>query len=257
MRSLFRSVYLSSMGAFKVPARGVHILNGHHLTRMSSSNRAPFFRMLKALRNRAEFMNIERAAELVLSGEVGSFDGCALAFTFDDGFLDCYSGIAPVLSDFDVNACFFVNSRFVEAPEPYVKNFVDKVVLTPGKLPMSRSQIIELSKNGFVIGNHTADHVRLNTQRSDVLWDQIVSGQNELVSFIGKDVNFFAWPYGQLSDVSEEALSLVLKSHKYVFSGADYRNYRSFEGRVINRRHFEPDWNVSHMNYFLSAEKSG
>lgn len=31
----------------------------------------------------------------------------AVAFTFDDGFDDCYHEIAPVLDEFNVNAAFY------------------------------------------------------------------------------------------------------------------------------------------------------
>ena len=47
----------------------------------------------------------------------------------------------------------------------------------------------------------------------------------------------------------------ILNGHQYVFAQSVYKKYFSFDGKVINRRHFEPFWPISHMYYFLGCNK--
>lgn len=42
--------------------------------------------------------------------------------------------------------------------------------------------------------------------------------------------------------------------YKYVFSQSDYKHYLSYGDKVINRRHFEFWWSLSHILYFLSKK---
>lgn len=44
-------------------------------------------------------------------------DRCTIAFTFDDGWRDCYTQIAPQLEKYGINAAFFINPNFVDAAE--------------------------------------------------------------------------------------------------------------------------------------------
>ncbi|MBS4019802.1 MAG: polysaccharide deacetylase family protein [Dechloromonas sp.] len=252
MRSYLRSLYLDSAGFFSRPTKGVHILNGHFYDTPDNSN---FVHVLKSLRNNAEFLGIDEASAIVKSGDADKFDGVGVAFTFDDGFLDCYDHIAPSLSHFNVNACFFVNPGFVDGDEEYVSNFLNNVVCTPGRKSMTWAQVKELSDTGFVIGNHTFDHKRLVSVSQSDLTRQIVDSKNYLQMMLGRDVDYFAWPYGQMNDIDNDSLSLALTHHKYVYSGSDFKNYLSFGGSVINRRHYEPHWKLSHLKYFLSHRR--
>jgi hypothetical protein len=46
-------------------------------------------------------------------------------------------------------------------------------------------------------------------------------------------------------------LKIAKQHHRYIFSQDDYKHYFSFNGQVINRRHFEGDWKYRHVLYFL------
>lgn len=256
MRAFFRAIYLDCVGHFCRPKKGVHILNGHYLSRAAAEGTSRFDGLLKGLRNFSEFLDIEDAVRLVISGDCENFDGVGIAFTFDDGFLDCYKSLAPSLSQFGVNACFFINPGFIDGSDDYCKQFTDQVVLTSGKRPMTWSQVRELHDAGFVIGNHTIDHCRLSQLSEEELQQQIVGAQSIIEKKLGARVDYFAWPYGQADDIGMGALSLACETHKFVFSGFGYRDYFSFGGRVINRRHFEADWKLNYMRYFLSVKKN-
>lgn len=72
---------------------------------------------------------------------------------------------------------------------------------------------------------------------------------------LGTSCDYFAFPYGKLKHVNAKALDIACDNYKYVFSQSNYKNYFSFEGRVINRRHFEPFWPITHVYFFLSCHK--
>jgi len=256
MRALARRLYLDILGSFVKPKSGVHILNGHFLSRNTDGGVKRFESLLRELRQFSEFLNVEDAVRLVESGECRKFGGVGLAFTFDDGFLDCYQGLAPALHRYGVNACFFVNPGFVDGSDEYRRNFTERVVFTPGKKSMTWMQIADLHKQGFLIGNHTVDHCRLSLLGKVEIEKQILDGKARIEAKLDSKVEYFAWPYGQESDFNLTALEVAKSAHRYIFSGFGYREYFSFGGAVINRRHFEADWNLSHVKYFLSKEKS-
>ena len=255
-REIARSMVLTTSGRFRKPRKGVHILNGHFASRNSDTDKAPFTTLLKKLRMYSEFLDIEEAVDLVKSGDASSFQGVGIAFTFDDGLADCHSVIAPVLQEFGVNACFFVNPGFVSGDDLYASNFLESVIKTPNRRPLTWQQIKDLHSAGFVIGNHTFDHVRLSEVDQADLNKQIVESKQYLEQKINANVEYFAWPYGAERDISKDALSVACQTHKNVFSGFGFRQYLSFNGQVLNRRHFEADWSVEHMRHFLSFTRT-
>lgn len=62
------------------------------------------FSPIKELSRHVRFIRVEEATSLILNHE--SVDEPLVAFTFDDGFMECHSMIAPVLEQFGVNAAF-------------------------------------------------------------------------------------------------------------------------------------------------------
>jgi len=90
----------------------------------------------------------------------------------------------------------------------------------------------------------------------DVLNNQLQKSKLIIESKTNSSCEYFAYPYGGMNDLSETGLAQAQKYYRYIFSQSDYRHNFSFKGSVINRRHFEPDWPVSHVKYFLSVHKS-
>lgn len=255
MRDWLRKNCLDCLGLFSRPAKGIHILNGHMLNRgpADPSSAVSFYRQLKQLQKQVRFIPIEEAVQLILN----KCQPCdpLVAFTFDDGFEECYSALAPVLEDFGVNAAFFINPNFVEGDENYIAHFTQQIVRTPGKRPMKWDEIEELHRRGHIIGAHTMDHYNINTQDRKVLEYQIGKCKSVIEDRLSVPCEYFAFPYGRLEHANAEAIAIACRYYQYIFSQSDYKHYFSFGGRVINRRHFEPFWPVPHLSYFLSCKK--
>jgi peptidoglycan/xylan/chitin deacetylase (PgdA/CDA1 family) len=252
MKQLIRNSILSSLGKFKSIANGIHILNSHYIAR-NDLPKEVFHDLLNMISKQADFIRIEDAVSAIKNKTHRNEK--LIAFTFDDGFEECYTKIAPVLSDFNTNAAFFINPGFIDGDENYRKNFTDNIIHV-NKKPMTWKMIKELHQQNFVIGNHTLDHVRLVGLNTNELQQQISKAKNRIEEQINAPCDYFAWTYGKNSDIDEKALNYCLKQHQYVFGGDNFTKYYSFNNSVFNRRHIEGDWPISHIHYFLSKKKS-
>jgi peptidoglycan/xylan/chitin deacetylase (PgdA/CDA1 family) len=249
IRATVRNMLISAIGACRKISPGVHILNSHYISR-SDCPPDLLYSLLNGIKKHADFINIQEAVGLI--EERRDVKQKLVAFTFDDGFEECYSKIAPVLKQFNTNAALFVNPGFIDGDDRYQANFLDSVVHVEGKRAVTWDMLRELHNDGFKVGNHTLDHIRLVNLDKVELERQVNESKVRIENEIGSVCDYFAWTYGGMGDIDSE----VLESHKYVFSSANYQNYHSLNGSVINRRHVEGDWPVSHVNFFLSKGKS-
>ncbi len=243
-------LHLLSIGAR--PAPGIHILNGHRICGEAEPD--TFRRLLDRLAKQVEFVRAEEAVAMIERHEQP--DHPCVAFTFDDGFSECADIFAPILEEHGVNAIFFVNPNYVEGDDAYIRHFNHDTVQTAGKRPMRWDTLKDLSARGHIIGAHTMDHYMIVTDDRETLRHQIVDCRRVIEEHIGKVCDYFAFPYGQLSQASETAIDIAASAYAHVFSQSDYKHYYSFGGKVINRRHFEPFWPVAHVRYFLSCKKT-
>lgn len=260
LRQSARFIFLSLVGRFKKPSPYVHILNGHMISRKRGTlkDRQRYEQLLEKLHRYCDFVNFQDAVDLIINKK--SVKRPTIAFTFDDGFDDDFYFIAPVIEKFGVNAMFFINPNFADAAdngdEAYIQNFTDKTTLSPGKRPMTWSQMKDLQQRGFLIGAHTMDHYMVNHGTDVELEYQIVKCKEVIEEKLGTPCDYFAWPYGKLSHANIDAINIACKTYKYVFSQSDHKHFFSFDGRVINRRHAEAWWPLSHVKYFISCKRT-
>ncbi len=256
LRARLRKIVLDILGITARPKSGIHILNGHMLHRLCPDEEARemFEVLLATLKEWVTYVRIEDAVRMICRHEQP--DMPLVAFTFDDGFEECFTGIAPVLEKFGINGMFFINPGFVTGDEGYIKNFTEHVVLTPGKRPMNWEQIADLQRRGHIIGAHTMDHYMINDSDLTKLDYQIGFCKSVIEQKLKVPCDYFAFPCGRLEHANPAAIEIATRYYKYVFSQSDYKHYFSFGGKVINRRHFEPFWPVNHVRYFLSSRKT-
>lgn len=258
-RSFIRHLVLSILGIFSKPAPYVVILNGHmvdwHHDNEKDGER--FAKLLAKLHKQCDFVNIEDAVRMIMNHEQVTCP--TIAFTFDDGWRDCYTQIAPQLEKFGVNAMFFINPHFADAADnndiEYIENFTVNTTKSPGKHPMTWKQIKELQQRGFLFGAHTLDHFCINDEDVNELEHQIGGCRAVIEEKLGVSCEYFAFPYGRLDHANPRSIEIACRHYKYVFSQSDHKHFFSYEGRVINRRHFEPFWPVAHVKYFLSVKR--
>jgi len=251
-RFYLRYTFLSVVGHYKTLSPGIHLLNGHYLKdNIESIDR--FKKMLLILSKNAKLVRVEEAIAMIVKHEMPQEP--IIAFTFDDGFMECYTNFAPILEEYGINGLFFINPNYVDGDETYIHNFNNSIVFTQNKKPMRWVQLKELQNRGHIIGAHTMDHYMINTDDENELEYQIGYCKQIIEEQLRVKCNYFAFPYGKIEHANTKAIDIACMHYKYVFSQSDYKHYFSFNGRVINRRHFEPFWPISHVKYFLSANK--
>lgn len=251
VRSFFRAQVLNLLGMHSEPAPGIHILNAHRIEKEEEPE--TFRNLLTELSKEVRFVKFEDAVERIERHEQPKEP--LVAFSFDDGFMECYDVFAPILEEFGINAMFFINPNYVDGDEAYIKNFNENTVLTHNKRPMRWHHLKELRDRGFLIGAHTMDHFMINSTDKEKLEYEIINCKTTIEQHLDMPCDYFAFPYGKLSEANEMSIDLALSAYRHVFAQSEWKRYYSFNGKVINRRQFEVFWPVSHVNYFLSYKK--
>lgn len=257
MRALIRDFYLRFAGALKSIKPGIHIINSHFVTadfHDKDRDYKIFENLLRFLRKRTAFLKLEDAVKKLENNEIPLNDAI-VTFTFDDGFEECYTVIAPLLEKYGTRGAFFINANYINSSDSYQEKF-NKRIDTFTKKPMSWDQIKDLHNRGHLIGSHNLDHTNFADLSVDQLIEQLVVNKRILEERLDYKCEYFAWTYGQMKHFPSIALLETQKLHKYIFSGTHYKYYHSINGAVINRRHIEAFWKLSHVKYFLSFNKS-
>ncbi|WP_277679717.1 polysaccharide deacetylase family protein [Gracilibacillus dipsosauri] len=256
MRRILRDIFLRTVGSFRSPKPGIHLLNSHYVSpKLPSSNDSTVFRnFLNILTSKCQLIDFQEATRRILHNEI-PLNGTYVALSFDDGFKECYSTIAPILDEYGCKAAFFINANYVSSNANYQNDFNQRVN-TFSKLPMNWDEISDLHERGHIIGGHTLDHLDLGVLNDSQLHLQLSQNKKILEERLRYSCDYFAWPYGRFENFGLRALGVASTYYKYIFSATNYRQYFSINGRVLNRRHIEPFWPKSHIHYFLSFTKS-
>jgi len=102
-----------------------------------------------------------------------------IMLTFDDTKLDQYTAAIPEMNKYGFKGVFFI------------------MTVSIGKANyMSKAQIKELSDAGHVIGSHTYDHQNVKKYQGDDWLKQIEKPTKTLQEITGKEVKYFAYPFG-------------------------------------------------------------
>lgn len=102
-----------------------------------------------------------------------------IMLTFDDTKLDQYTVAVPEMKKYGFKGVFFIMTVSLGKP-----NY------------MSKTQVKELSDAGHVIGSHTYDHQNVKKYQGEDWVTQIEKPTKTLKEITGKDVKYFAYPFG-------------------------------------------------------------
>lgn len=246
-----RETYLTFMGRFASPSLRTHFLNGHYVLPacdLKVKQQEIFYRQLIALKKNCRLVNPDEALS-----NLHQTTEALICLTFDDGYEDVYTVIAPVLAQLNIKAIFFINPAFLGMEKERTRSVLrENYETVVDKTFLTRDMVSALHQQGHVIGSHSTSHQRLNIVDKDILLREVVDSKIEIERIIQDKCIHFAYPFGGSNDLSNEALDLALQNYSHIYSSIKRDGLWSFNGRVINRRHFEGNWPVSHIRYFLS-----
>lgn len=114
-----------------------------------------------------------------------------ILLTFDDGYIDIYETVYPVLQEYGFKGTFFIITEFVDAGrEGY----------------MTWPMIEEMAQAGQRIESHSRTHPDLATKSRDGLIWEILGAQETLTAHVGYRPRYFCYPGGTYNDETIQML---------------------------------------------------
>ncbi len=142
-----------------------------------------------------------------------------VAITFDDGYSENMEWAIPELVRREIPCTYFVSTDYVENNLP----FPHDVQLGQPLRPNSVAEIQQMADSGIQIGGHTRSHLDLGQVWPDErLRSELCDSRKKLQDWTGQSIDYFAFPYGMLDNISQRAIDMV--------GEAGYRSFVSAYG---------------------------
>lgn len=113
----------------------------------------------------------------------------SIVLTFDDGYLDNYTKLYPILKKYGFKGTIFVITNTIDKEKDYL--------LT--------SQLKELDKNSLAIESHTAGHENLSQLPYDKQLKTLKASKEYLEKTLNREVNYIAYPFGKYNEETVKA----------------------------------------------------
>ncbi|MBY5269440.1 hypothetical protein BB931_01215 [Spiribacter salinus] len=216
--------------------------------------RSQFAHQLSMLPSLREFVSTDSAMSMVRGNT--PIDGAYFHLSFDEGLACLARNAAAILDENGIAALVFVNSAVAGNPTIEERGQWEKATNYAKSLGVMDWATL-LSK-GFEIGAHTRTHVRLTSISYDprVLIEKISGCKAEIETATGRPCHYFASRFGHLGDIYAASIQCVDDSgFDAAFSGVRGTIFASSGNNnfVIARHHFEPQWPICHLRYFLAS----
>lgn len=110
-----------------------------------------------------------------------------VVLTFDDGYIDHFTNVFPVLQEFGYTGTFFIITSLADAGNPAY---------------MSWAQIQQMSDAGMSMEPHTKNHISLQGRSYDTLIYEMLGSIESLQAYTGRLPHIFSYPVGQYDDAT-------------------------------------------------------
>lgn len=179
-----------------------HRVADNHPTPWTISNR-DFRRHIQYLKN-----NFDLVSLATLQAQTGHQTGnkMMVAITFDDGYADNFDQAIPLLLQEGIPFTYFVSSSYILSQQPFPHDVKLGLKLSPN----TPEQIRFLADRGVSIGGHTKSHADMGLIGSpDAIRSEILGDIRVLEALTGKHVDYFAFPYGDIHNMSQAAIDVL------------------------------------------------
>lgn len=126
--------------------------------------------------------------------------GRAIAFTFDDGYLDFYTYAQPLLQAYGFSATVFLVANRVGQTNRWDQGYGEEVPL------MNWEQIRQLQAQGIEFGSHSASHYPLTCLSVEEMVKEGVRSRTILTQELGHSISTIAYPYGDVDPVVQHVM---------------------------------------------------
>ena len=174
----------NSIETVKIPILCYHQVRNWKSTDSKSSRTyiipvETFIRHIVALRDNG-YTPVSASQLVDYVNDKGVLPSKPILITFDDGSESQYVNAFPILVRYKIKAVFFIMTVTIDH-----QRF------------MTRKQIKDLADYGFEVGCHTWDHQPTTKYTTEADYQrQLLKPQKELEQITGRQVSYFAYPYG-------------------------------------------------------------
>ena len=174
-----------------------------------------------------------------------------ITITFDDGYRDNINFALPLLIERKMPCTYFVSTAHVLDQKPFAH---DISAGTP--LPINTAkQIREWSDAGIEMGCHTRNHVDFGKVHDPAeLRREIVDAKDELEQIVGKEVRYFAFPFGTENQLTPVAIEMVCEAGFAGFCSA-FGGYNLVGRDAFHIRRFHGDPQFSRLVNWCSYDE--
>lgn len=168
-----------------------------------TTSTADFTRAIGWLRSNFELISLSEAQRRIGSEASHKVSVCV---TFDDGYAENCDVALPLLVEQGIPCTYFVTTQPVLEQTPFPHDVRMGRVFKPNTIDELRS----FAGQGIDIGAHTRTHPDVGQiSDSETLFDEVVRARDDLQEALGKDVRYFAFPFGGRENLSAEAFELA------------------------------------------------
>lgn len=125
----------------------------------------------------------------------------AVVITLDDGSSCTFERAMPILGKHQFPATVFMISGLVNRSNDWLRG-----AGFPQRRMLSSAELRTLEAEGFDVGGHTVTHPWLTRIRLDEARAEIRDSKAKLEDVLGRQVDHFAYPYGDYTDAVKEAV---------------------------------------------------
>lgn len=164
---------------------------------------ADFCRQVDWLARRFDFVSLAEARRRLAAGKSRR---PAVAITFDDGYGENCDHAVPLLLRRRIPFTYFVSTQIVRDQSAFPHDLAAGVRLRPNTITELRS----MADAGVEIGAHTRTHADLGrSTNADWLREEIVGSISDIEGWTGRRPRSFAFPYGQTTSFTPEAMRVA------------------------------------------------
>jgi peptidoglycan/xylan/chitin deacetylase (PgdA/CDA1 family) len=166
-----------------------------------------FRKHIQYLKNNFDIVSLE-----TLQSQTGlqSNPKMMVAITFDDGYAENFEQAIPMLLDERIPFTYFVSSNYILSQH----YFPHDLKLGLNLRPNTPEQIRFLADQGVAIGAHTRSHADMGKVTShDEIRGEILGDIRVLEALTGKPIQYFAFPYGDVQNMSQAAIDVLREAN--------------------------------------------
>lgn len=206
-----------------------------------------FQRHIDWLQSKFDLVSLSEAQQRIRSG----FNARpSVAITFDDGYAENCLQAIPLLLERQVPFTYFVVWENVRDQRPFPHDLARGQPLVPNSLASIRA----LADMGVEIGSHSLTHPDIASIKDlDELRREIVGSKAQLEAAIGRPVRYFAFPYGQRSNLAARAFEMG-RSAGYWGMCSAYGGYNEIGDDPFHLLRFHGDPEIERLKNWLDFD---